>query len=423
MHIGILDLLVIYALPFVILGFCSAIFFIIIFIIVKKDIGHLAMSEDIRFNIQLRKRPFKFSSMVQILLFENGVQAALIYRLGRFFHLRGLNPPAQILHKVSKYITNIDLPPTAKIGPGIVFLHGVNIVIGPYSEAGSHVIFRPSSGMRGWGTVKLEDNVRVGLHCYVMDCVTMGENSESAPGSMVTQDVPANHFAFGLPAKKMIPKPETNLMALSFELENVLLEPSEVLNKALLEALNLPGSKGRHEGKINDLPPAMVIHNILKDDVQREKMLETYIEIARKNIENLRLRPKAKELIEKIRGRGLKVAVLSRQPQALTREILQQLNLAESLDCICGADDYLQEWKPQPWIIFRPARELKILTERFIYVAGTPLDLKTGIAAALRVYWVTNTDMSQPSHPMVIRFPNLESLLTEFSKPQLPQTL
>jgi serine O-acetyltransferase len=430
MDIGVLDLVVIYSIPFFIIGISGMVFLLALYIVVKKDIGQLDLSEDIRYNIQLRKHPLKFSIFVQVIMFENGVQAALLYRFGRYLHLHGLKSIATLLHKLGKYLTNIDVPPTAKLGPGIVFLHGCNIVLTPYSEAGSHVIFRPWSGMRGWGTVKLEDGVRIGLQSVVLDCVTMGRNSESGPGTvMIRQDVPADNIAVR-PGMKVavLPKPKTKLEGVVIELENVLLEPTEIFKEGLRDALEKAGKKMpvSSSAGLERLPPARIIHNQLgKEVAKREEVLAAYVSAVRARLRSdLRLRPCGKELMERIRERGLKVAVISHQPDMLAREIARSLDLDSCLDFICGADDCLSEWKPEPWIVFRPMRELKIGAEHVIYVGGTQQDLQAGIAAAVRMYWVIPAgDVRGSPRGPVDRFDNLESVLDEFSKPRLPGTI
>jgi serine O-acetyltransferase len=428
MQIGILDLIVIYSIPFLFVGSLMGVFLVVMYVIVKKDLRHLDVSEDIRYNIQLRKRPLTFSVFVQVLLFENGVQAAVLYRFARYFYLRGMRSIANFLHKFGKYLTNIDVSPTAKLGPGVVFLHGW-IIINPYAETGRHVVFRPWGGMRGWGTVKVEDGARTGLQSMVLDCSTMGRDSESAPCAvMFKQDVPANHLAFGIPVNRVVPKPETRLEGVTLELENVLLEPTQIFDEALRSALRQVGRdlpKSRRKVKLEDLPPEKVICGQLrKEMVFREEALAEYIRSVRSGLgRGLRLRPHGKALIEKIRERGLKVSVISKQPDILAKEIAEGLDLIQSLDCIFGADDFLSEWKPQPWIVYRPMRELKIMAERVIYVAGSHLDLQTGIEAAVKVYWVAPPDVPpQPDRGIVERFPDLEAVLREFSKPQLPQT-
>ena len=425
MTIGILDLFVIYALPLVLLGSLLTVSLFILYVVVRKDIGKLAFAEDVRYNIRIRKQPVSFSTVAQIMLFDNGVQAAFFYRLARFLHLRGLHPLATALHKIGKYVTNVDLPPTAKVGPGVVFLHCCNIVIGPYIEIGSHVVFRPFVALRGWGTVKIEDGVKTGLQTCVMDCVTMGKNSESAPGAIVTRDVPADHIAFGTPATKMVPRPETKLKGVVIDLENVLLEPSPVLHDALRAALG-KNAKQPPDLQNLDLPPENIIDARAGDTPgAAREILEKYMEVARARAETgLRVLPEGRMLLETIRERGLKVAVISKQPDALASAIVESLGLAPLVDAVCGADAVLSEWKPQPWIIFQPMRQLKLGVERVIFVGGSTLDLQAGTRAALRTYWVPrHRTRHRPRKGLVDVFPDLQAVLAEFSRARLPPTV
>jgi len=430
MNIGLLDLLVIYLAPIALALLVLGLFFLVLYVIVKRDMGRLAFSEDVRYNVQLRKRPLTFANVAQLVLFDNGVQVALFYRCGRFLHLRGLNAPAMFLHKIGKYLTNVDLPPTAKVGPGVVFLHCCNIVIGPYVDVGSHVVFRPWTGLRGWGTVKLEDGVRTGLQSIVMDCVTMGENSESAPGAMVTQDVPANHVAMGLPAKKMVPKPASKLLGVVVELENVLLAPTPLFEEAIRAGLRKAGAGTKRAvdpENVDRLPPATLLLGACKGDPGKHgAAMAAYLEAVRAGMEaGVALRPHARELLDKLRERRVKVLIISRQPDALARDLADRLGLGDVADAVCGADENLSEWKPQPWVVFRPMREQKVSVERAVYIGGTLQDLRTGMAAALRVHWVRppGVRLKRPPAGPVDIFPGLDAVLAAFSKPDLPQTI
>lgn len=429
MHIGAIDLLVIYAIPIVALVTGLIVFLAALYLIVKADIGHLAVSEDIRYNIRLKKQPVTFMTVAMVMLLDSGVQAAFLYRCSRFLYRHKLRPLATVLHKLGKYLTNVDIPPTAKVGPGVVFLHCCNIVIGPYVETGSHVIMRPFLVVRGWGTVKLEDRVRTGIQSVVMDCVTMGENSESAPGAVVTMDVPPDHIAYGLPAKIMRPKRHTKLEGVVVELENVLLEDTALWILALSSALRAGGRNlsSRKLGSLWQLPPAKVIARYIPDDKERrEAAFEEYFRLVRaSDYAGLQFRPRARELLQVIRGRGLKVAIISRLPDSfLEKEIVDALRLRGVSDCVCGPDTCLDEWKPEPWAIYRPMRALKIGVERVIYIGGNRLDVRTGIEAAVRVFWFMPYDQGEmPSRGLVARFEDLDSIIEEFSRPELPQTI
>ncbi len=94
-------------------------------------------------------------------------------------------------------------------------------------------------------------------------------------------------------------------------------------------------------------------------------------------------------------------------------------------DYICGADDFLTKWKPQPWIVYRPIRDLKIGSERAIYIGGSELDRQTGVEAAIRVFWVPRSGIIPKDEPrgLINGFDGLESVLSAFSGPQLPRTI
>lgn len=49
--------------------------------------------------------------------------------------------------------------------------------------------------------VSIGDNVWIGMNCFVMRGVTIGDNSVIAAGSIVTRSIPANCIAAGAPAK------------------------------------------------------------------------------------------------------------------------------------------------------------------------------------------------------------------------------
>ena len=58
--------------------------------------------------------------------------------------------------------------------------------------------FVPSSGK-----VKIGNNVAFGIDCTVLKGVTVGDNCFIAAGSVVTNDIPCNTIAGGVPAKKI----------------------------------------------------------------------------------------------------------------------------------------------------------------------------------------------------------------------------
>ena len=69
-------------------------------------------------------------------------------------------------------------------------------------QIGSHCsIYSVSTIDDKTGPVRLKKNCKIGTHSVVMPGVTIGENAVVGAMSFVTQDVPTNSVAVGVPAK------------------------------------------------------------------------------------------------------------------------------------------------------------------------------------------------------------------------------
>ncbi len=76
------------------------------------------------------------------------------------------------------------------------------VVIEDYVQIGSHcALYSVSTIDDKKGPVVLKKNCRVGSHTTIMPGVTIGENSLVGAHSYVTQSIPDNAVAFGVPAK------------------------------------------------------------------------------------------------------------------------------------------------------------------------------------------------------------------------------
>jgi acetyltransferase-like isoleucine patch superfamily enzyme len=76
------------------------------------------------------------------------------------------------------------------------------IIIEDEVQVGSHCsIYSVSTIDEKMGPVVLKRNCKIGTHCTIMPNVIIGENSIIGAHSLVTQDIPDNVIAFGIPAK------------------------------------------------------------------------------------------------------------------------------------------------------------------------------------------------------------------------------
>lgn len=99
---------------------------------------------------------------------------------------------------------NLDLGYKTDIGAFTYINAKNNVIIEDYVQIGSHCsIYSVSTIDDKEGEVVLKKNCRIGTHSVVMPGVTIGENSVIGAFSFVTEDIPDNVVAYGVPAKVM----------------------------------------------------------------------------------------------------------------------------------------------------------------------------------------------------------------------------
>ncbi|UCD88551.1 MAG: acyltransferase [Desulfobacterales bacterium] len=87
--------------------------------------------------------------------------------------------------------------------------HGV--IIEDLVQIGSHCsIYSVSTIDNKMGQVLLKNNCKIGSHSVIMPGVTIGKNSVVGAFSFVTQSIPDNVIAFGVPAKVVKSRKEDN---------------------------------------------------------------------------------------------------------------------------------------------------------------------------------------------------------------------
>lgn len=97
---------------------------------------------------------------------------------------------------------NLDLGYKTDIGAFTYINAKNNVIIEDYVQIGSHCsIYSVSTIDDKEGEVILKKNCRIGTHSVVMPGVTIGENSIIGAFSFITEDIPDNVVAFGVPAK------------------------------------------------------------------------------------------------------------------------------------------------------------------------------------------------------------------------------
>ncbi|MEM9596423.1 MAG: serine O-acetyltransferase [Acidobacteriota bacterium] len=135
--------------------------------------------------------------VIESLLFENGYQAVVLYRLAHWFKRRRLPFFGPLFGRLSIWLTGVEIAPAAVVGPGLLISHGQGIVVGQWARLGAHCHLHQqvTLGAKDVGRIdampKLGDRVVIGAGAKVLGAVEIGDDALVGPNAFVTRDVPA----------------------------------------------------------------------------------------------------------------------------------------------------------------------------------------------------------------------------------------
>ena len=155
-------------------------------------------------------------SKLSIILTYPGVKAVFLHRIANFFSKAKFYLLARLISQFSRFITGIEIHPSANIGKNLFIDHGMGVVIGETSDIGNNVTIyhmvtlggiSPSINSDDQRNVKrhptLKDNVVVGSGAQVLGPIIVGENAKIGAYAVVTKNVPENAIMVGIPAKNV----------------------------------------------------------------------------------------------------------------------------------------------------------------------------------------------------------------------------
>lgn len=142
-----------------------------------------------------------------------GVHAVLLHRISHRLWKLNLKWCARMLSHVARWLTGIEIHPSAKIGKRFFIDHGMGVVIGETSEIGDDCTMyhgvtlgglTPDKGKQHPSNIgkrhpTLKDYVVVGAGAQVLGPITVGENARIGSNAVVVKDVPAGAMVVGVP--------------------------------------------------------------------------------------------------------------------------------------------------------------------------------------------------------------------------------
>ncbi|MGV0626084.1 serine O-acetyltransferase EpsC [Mycolicibacter minnesotensis] len=140
-------------------------------------------------------------------LVYSGLHAIWSYRVAhRLWARPALRGVARVLAQATRFATGIEIHPGATIGRRFFIDHGLGVVIGETTEIGDDVMVYHGVTLGGRSLSQgkrhptIGNGVTVGAGAKVLGPITIGDGSAIGANAVVTQNVPADCIATGIPA-------------------------------------------------------------------------------------------------------------------------------------------------------------------------------------------------------------------------------
>lgn len=146
-------------------------------------------------------------SVVEIVLCYPGFHAILLHRLAHRIYQSRFFLLARVISQVSRWLTGIEIHPSATIGRRFFIDHGMGVVIGETAVIGDDVLLYQGVTLGGTGKDKgkrhptLGNHVVVGGGAKVLGNITIGNCVKIGAGSVVVHSVPDNSTVVGIPGR------------------------------------------------------------------------------------------------------------------------------------------------------------------------------------------------------------------------------
>jgi serine O-acetyltransferase len=111
------------------------------------------------------------------------------------------------ISQLARWLTGVEIHPSARIGTGFFIDHGMGVVIGETAEVGDYVTLFQGVTLGGTGKERgkrhptLGNHVVVGAGAKILGGISIGDNVKIGANSVVLKNVPANSTVIGVPAR------------------------------------------------------------------------------------------------------------------------------------------------------------------------------------------------------------------------------
>ncbi|MDH4080034.1 MAG: serine O-acetyltransferase [Nitrospira sp.] len=147
------------------------------------------------------------TSKLEVILTYAGFHALLAYRISHWLRVQGIPILPRVLSQLARWLTGVEIHPSAKIGTGFFIDHGMGVVIGETAEIGDYVTLFQGVTLGGTGKERgkrhptLGNHVVVGAGAKILGGITIGDNVKIGANSVVLKNVAPNSTVIGVPGR------------------------------------------------------------------------------------------------------------------------------------------------------------------------------------------------------------------------------
>ncbi|MBH0187977.1 MAG: serine O-acetyltransferase [Nitrospira sp.] len=147
------------------------------------------------------------TSTLAVILTYAGFHALLAYRISHRLKAMGVPFLPRAISQLARWLTGVEIHPSATIGTGFFIDHGMGVVIGETAEIGDYVTLFQGVTLGGTGKERgkrhptLGNHVVVGAGAKILGGITIGDNVKIGANSVVLKSVAANSTVIGVPGR------------------------------------------------------------------------------------------------------------------------------------------------------------------------------------------------------------------------------
>ncbi|WP_143317663.1 HAD family phosphatase [Clostridium sp. HBUAS56017] len=211
-----------------------------------------------------------------------------------------------------------------------------------------------------------------------------------------------------------------DINAVIFDMDGVLVDSEPIyfeIERYLFSHFNVKVSKEQHEAfvgtSIENMWDKLIKENNLKESKERViKYHKKYVISHMESLPQLSLNKNARELLEDLKEKDIKIGLASSSPRQLINIILSKLDIKNYFEVIVSGDE-VEKSKPHPEIFLKAAQLLGVESKKCVVIEDSANGIKAANNAGMKSIGFLNTHSGKQN------LENADIIIREFPQKSL----